>query len=117
MNPTHACFPRDGFDVFAGLSFSDFAGLLGEDVGGVGLVTMVMNIVDEAWVLGAVEDVVFDGDDSCLLSLAGDDEFVLVPVDIVEFEVAELADTHTGVGEEVDDCFGAFACAAAVADA
>ena len=78
---------------------------------------VVSYVVDEAWVLGSVEDVVFDGDDSCFLSFAGDDEFVFVPVDVVEFEVAEFADAHPGVGEKIDDGFGSFTCSASVAAA
>jgi len=58
--------------------------------------------------LGSVENILFNRDDSCFLSFSGHNEFVFVPIDVIEFQIAELTDAHTCVGEEIDDGFGSF---------
>lgn len=75
---------------------------------------VVLHVVHDTGMLGPVKDVVFDGDDSCFLSFAGDDEFVFVPVYIIEFEVAELTDTHACVREKIDDGFRSLAYSASI---
>ncbi len=80
-------------------------------------VAMIFYIIHEARMLGSVENIVFDRDDSGFLSFAGDYEFVFVPIDVIEFQVAELTDAHAGVGEEIDDGFCSFPCFASIAAA
>lgn len=81
----------------------------------MGFEAVISYVVDEAWMLGSVENIVFDWDDPCFLSFAGDDEFVFVPVDVIEFEVAELTDAHACVREEIDDGFCSLACPTSIA--
>jgi len=114
MDPAHASFSCDDFDVFSCFGFCDLPWLLGENIGCVRLVSVVLHVVHEAGMLGSVEYVVFDGDDSCFLSFSSYNKFVFVPVDIIEFEVAEFADAHAGVREKVDDGFRSFSGSASV---
>ena len=114
MNPTHASFSCDYFNVFSCLGFGDFSRLLREDVGCMGPVAMVLNVVHKTGMLGPVENVVLDGDDSCFLSFTGDNEFVFVPVYIIEFEAAELADAHAGICKKIDDSFCSLASSTSI---
>jgi hypothetical protein len=78
-------------------------------------VAVISYIVKETGMLSPVKNVVFDWNDSSFLTFSGDDEFVFVPVNIIEFEVAELADTHTCVCKKINDGFRSLARSASIA--
>ena len=52
-----------------------------------------------------VEHIVFDLNNPCFLSLACDNKFVLVQVDIIKFAAIEFTYTHASVNMEKDKLF------------